>query len=88
MASEHGAQEKCTVNAQDFECFRLAFGYVQQHRFARIKEAVSSLHLVGRDGNLDPEFRAMIEKVYRAVKQSMAAVEKLDLPGSDEEAVG
>jgi len=62
----------------EFECFKIAFSYVQQHRFARIKDSVSSLHLVSEDGALHPEFRAMIQRVYRAVRQSFDAVKEVE----------
>ncbi|MEN8150976.1 MAG: hypothetical protein ABFS86_14235 [Planctomycetota bacterium] len=66
------------MNDHDFELFKIAFHYVQEHRFARIKDSVSTLHLVGDDQNLHSEFRAMIQRVYRAVKQSYEAVQELD----------
>ena len=62
----------------EFECFRIAFSYVQQHRFARIKDSVSSLHLVGDDEELHPEFRAMIRRVYRAVRASLKEVQSIE----------
>ena len=66
------------MNEHDFELFKIAFSYVQAHRFARIKDSVSTLHLVGDDRELHPEFRAMIKRVYRAVKQSYDAVQEVD----------
>ena len=66
------------MNEHEFECFKIAFNYVQQHRFARIKDSVSTLHLVGEDENLHPEFRAMLQRVYRSVKQAYELVEKID----------
>lgn len=77
MARSSGTQEE-TVNEHDFELFKIAFGYVQAHRFARIKDSVSTLHLVGDDQNLHPEFRTMIQRVYRAVKQSYDVVQEVD----------
>jgi hypothetical protein len=62
----------------EFECFKIAFKYVQQHRFARIKDAVSSLHLVGENETLHPEFRAMIRRVYRAVRESLEEVQSIE----------
>ena len=66
------------MNEHDFELFKIAFNYVQAHRFARIKDSVSTLHLVGDDCELHPEFRAMIKRVYQAVKQSYDAVQEVD----------
>lgn len=63
------------MNSRDFECFKLAFRYVEQHRFAHIREAVGGLHLVGANGSLDPDFRAMLLSVYGAIREGMAAVE-------------
>jgi hypothetical protein len=63
------------MTPQDFDCFKMAFNYVQQHRFARIKQAVSELHLVGQDGNIDSDYRMMLLSVYKAVKQGLHAVE-------------
>ena len=64
------------MNAQDFDCFKLAFKYVQQHRFARIKQTVSELHLVGQDGDIDSDYRMMLISVYKAIKQGFHAVEE------------
>ena len=63
------------MNPQDFDCFKLAFKYVQQHRFAGIKQAVSELHLVGPDGDIDSDYRGMLIAVYKAIKQGLHAVE-------------
>ena len=65
------------MNHEDFECFRMAFEYAQRHRFAKMGQAVDPLHLVGPDGNIDPEFLQMLIRVYRAVKQGKEAVERL-----------
>jgi len=72
------ARRRKPVNDHDFELFRIAFNYVQQHRFARIKDSVSTLHLVGEDQRLHPEFRAMVLRVFQAVKQAYQAVEELE----------
>jgi hypothetical protein len=64
------------VERQDFECFRMAFEYAQRHRFAKLGQRVEALHLVGPDGNIDPDFEEMLINVYRAVKQGMEAVER------------
>jgi hypothetical protein len=69
-----------SMDTQDFECFKLAFQYVQQHRFANMHQAVEELHLVDTDGNLHPEFRTMLESVYRAIQQGRRAVEAVEVP--------
>lgn len=60
----------------DLECFKLAFGYAQAHRFARLGQSVEGMHLVGADGDIDSDFRDMIVRVYRAVKQAKLACEE------------
>ena len=71
------------MKSEDFECFKLAFGYVQKHRFARIKQAVSELHLVGQDGQIDSDFQTMLVSVYKAIKQGLEAVEDWQQRHSD-----
>ena len=66
------------MNHEDFECYRMAFEYAQRHRFAKMGQRVDPLHLVGPDGNLDPDFREMLTKVYRAIKQGKEAVERME----------
>jgi hypothetical protein len=80
VRSTRGAERKKerAVNHEDFECYRMAFEYAQRHRFAKMGQRVDALHLVGPDGNIDPEFREMLVKVYRAVKQGKEAVERLE----------
>jgi hypothetical protein len=70
------------LDRQDFECFRMAFEYATKHRFAKLGQRVDALHLVGPDGNIDPEFEEMLLKVYRCVKQGKEAVERMEVPSS------
>jgi hypothetical protein len=62
------------MDPRDFEIFKLAFQYVQEHRFTHVRQSVSTLHLVGEDGNIDPDFRTMLVSVYGAIQQGFTAV--------------
>ena len=64
------------MNDRDFEIFKLAFGYVKEHRFTHVRQSVSSLHLVGENGRIDADFKAMLVSVYGAIQQGLAAVEE------------
>ena len=64
------------MNDRDFEIFKLAFEYVKEHRFTHVRQSVSSLHLVGENGAIDPDFQTMLVSVYGAIRQGLAAVEE------------
>ena len=65
-----------TMSSEDFECFRMAFEYCAQHRFATMGRSVEGLHLVGHDGDLHSDFRRMLVPVFRAIQQGKSAVEE------------
>lgn len=64
------------MDDRDFEIFKLAFEYVKEHRFAHVGQSVSSLHLVGPEGGIDPDFETMLISVYGAIRRGLSAVEK------------
>ena len=69
------------MSHEDFECFRMAFDYCAQHRFATMGRSVEGLHLVGHDGDLHPDFERMLVSVYHAIRQGRAVVELSDYVG-------